>query len=154
MKFTKFLRTLFLQTPLLWGLLLAVNSVNQWKHTLKVYAAQKEIIWKLLAVPDFSKVAVAEVFCKKVVLENFTNHRCFSVNFGRIQRTPPVAVSKKQKAETVVWRCSVKKVYLEISLNSQENTCARVSFLQSYTCNFVKIVSETGVFLSSLRTPF
>ena len=27
------------------------------------------------------------------------------------------------------WRCSVKKVFLEISQNSQENTCARVSFL-------------------------
>ena len=26
-------------------------------------------------------------------------------------------------------RCSVKKVFLEISQNSQENTCARVSFL-------------------------
>ena len=31
--------------------------------------------------------------------------------------------------ETVVQRCSVKKVFLEILQNSQENTCARVSFL-------------------------
>ena len=31
--------------------------------------------------------------------------------------------------EVVAWRCSVKKVFLEISENSQENTCARVSFL-------------------------
>ena len=30
--------------------------------------------------------------------------------------------------ETVVQRCSVKKVLLEISQNSQKNTCARVSF--------------------------
>ena len=29
----------------------------------------------------------------------------------------------------VVRRCSVKKVFLEILQNSQENTCARVSFL-------------------------
>ena len=29
----------------------------------------------------------------------------------------------------VVWRCSVKKVFLDISQNSRENTCARVSFL-------------------------
>ena len=28
--------------------------------------------------------------------------------------------------EAVVRRCSVKKVFLEISQNSQENTCARV----------------------------
>ena len=32
-------------------------------------------------------------------------------------------------AEAVVRRCSVGKVFLEISENSQENTCARVSFL-------------------------
>ena len=31
--------------------------------------------------------------------------------------------------EAVVIRCSVKKVFLEISQNSQENTCARASFL-------------------------
>ena len=30
--------------------------------------------------------------------------------------------------EAVARRCSVKKVFLEISQNSQENTCARVSF--------------------------
>ena len=55
------------------------------------------------------------------------------------------AVSK----EAVVQRCSVKKVFLEISQNSQENTCARVSFLTScrpeaFFCEFLKI----------LRTPF
>ena len=32
-------------------------------------------------------------------------------------------------AEGVARRCSVKKVLLKISQNSQENTCARVSFL-------------------------
>ena len=32
--------------------------------------------------------------------------------------------------EAVVQRCSVKKVFLEIPQNSQENTCARVSFLK------------------------
>ena len=32
-------------------------------------------------------------------------------------------------AEAVAQGCSVKKVFLEISQNSQENTCARVSFL-------------------------
>ena len=32
-------------------------------------------------------------------------------------------------AEAVAQRCSVKKVFLGISQNSQENTCARISFL-------------------------
>ena len=37
---------------------------------------------------------------------------------------------KKLQQQAVVQRCSVKKVLLEISQNSQENTCARVSFLK------------------------
>ena len=41
----------------------------------------------LLAVPDFSKVAVAEVFCKNGILENFANHMCFSVNFVFFKNT-------------------------------------------------------------------
>ena len=32
-------------------------------------------------------------------------------------------------SESVIWRCSVKKTFIEISQNSQENACARVSFL-------------------------
>ena len=32
--------------------------------------------------------------------------------------------------EAVVQKCSVKKVFLEISEHSQENTCARVSFFK------------------------
>ena len=43
--------------------------------------------------------------------------------------------------EAVFRRCSVKKVFLEISQNAQENTCARVSFLiklQAGACNFIK----------------
>ena len=49
--------------------------------------------------------------------------------------------SKFKRTEAVVQRCSVKKVFLEISQNSQENTCTRVSFL-------VKLQD------SGLRTPF
>ena len=41
-------------------------------------------------------------------------------------------------------RCSVKKVFLEISQNSQENTCARVSFL-------IKSLLSKSTF--SYRTP-
>ena len=42
-------------------------------------------------------------------------------------------------SEAVVQRCSFKKVFLEISQNSQENTCVRVSSLiklLSEACNF------------------
>ena len=34
-----------------------------------------------------------------------------------------------KKTEAVAQKCFVKKVFLKISRNSQENTCARVSFL-------------------------
>ena len=37
--------------------------------------------------------------------------------------------SKLEKTEAVVRRSSVKKMFLKISQNSQENTCARASFL-------------------------
>ena len=46
-----------------------------------------------------------------------------------------------QNAEVVARRCSVNKVFLEVSQNSQENTCARISFLiklQASACNFMK----------------
>ena len=32
-------------------------------------------------------------------------------------------------SEAVAGRCSVKRVFLEISQNSEENTCVRISFL-------------------------
>ena len=52
-------------------------------------------------------------------------------------------------AEAVARRCSVKKVFLEISQNSQENTCARDYFLiklQAKAWNFIKKESLTQVF--------
>ena len=48
--------------------------------------------------------------------------------------------------EAIVPRCSLEKMFLEISQNSQENTCARVS----QTCNFMK-KENFGKFL---RTTF
>ena len=44
-------------------------------------------------------------------------------------------------SEAVAQRCSVKKVFLEISQDSQGSTCARVSFLtklQAKACSFIK----------------
>ena len=47
-------------------------------------------------------------------------------------------------SEAVPPSCSIKKVLLKISQNSQENTCARVSF--SKTCYFIKKETLTQVF--------
>ena len=54
-----------------------------------------------------------------------------------------------QETEADAQRCSVKKVFLEILQNSQENTCVRVSFwikLQASVCNFIKKETLTQVF--------
>ena len=57
-------------------------------------------------------------------------------------------------------RCSIKKVFLEISQNSQESTCARVSFLlkRLWLWDFIKKETLTQVFscnfVKFLRTPF
>ena len=56
-----------------------------------------------------------------------------------------------QQLEAVVQRCSVKKMFLEISQHSQENTCARVSFLIKlqaalqavFSCEFCEISKNT-----------
>ena len=75
-------------------------------------------------------------------------------------------------SEAVVQRCSVKKLFLETSQNSQENTCARSSFLISllaglrpatllnkrfwhrcFLVNFVKFL-RTAFFVEHLRWLF
>ena len=40
-------------------------------------------------------------------------------------------------AKAVVWKCSVKEVFLEISQNLQKNTCAKISF-------FNKVAGKTA----------
>ena len=53
--------------------------------------------------------------------------------------------------EAVVWKCSIKKVFLKISQNSQEYTCARASFLIKLQALgpqlYLKRDSGTGAFL-------
>ena len=51
--------------------------------------------------------------------------------------------------EVVVWKCSVKKVFLKVLQNSQENTNFRVSLFidfQAEACNFIKKENPTQVF--------
>ena len=63
--------------------------------------------------------------------------------------------------EAVVQRCSVKKVFLEISQNSQENNCARVSFLIKLQARPATLLKKKlwhscfpVNFVKFLRTPF
>ena len=41
-------------------------------------------------------------------------------------------MKRLQTKEAIVQTCSVKKLFWEISHDSQENTCARVSFLKRF----------------------
>ena len=49
-----------------------------------------------------------------------------------------------KRTEAVPWRCSVKKVFLEISQISQENTCARVSFLRKLQASGGGVIEPSG----------
>ena len=71
--------------------------------------------------------------------------------------------------EAVARKCSVKKVFLEISQNSQENTCVRVSFFnkvagaysfikketlaQVFSCEFCEISKKTFSYRTPLVAP-
>ena len=56
----------------------------------------------------------------------------------------------------VAQRCSVKKMFLEIKQNSQENTCVRVSFLIKLQTSALKFWHRCFPmnFAKFLRTPF
>ena len=54
---------------------------------------------------------------------NYTDRKIINVLTKRTES------NVKKLTEAVAQRCSVKKVFLEILQNSQENTSARVSFL-------------------------
>ena len=50
-------------------------------------------------------------------------------NFRIRSFSTPLFLAFEQNAEAVAKRWSVKKVFLDIPENSEENTCVRVSFL-------------------------
>ena len=106
------------------------------------------------------------VFFRNLVKKRL-QHRCFLVKLAKFLRPPFFTEHFRwlllffsiykffffHGTEAVTQRCSVKKAFLEISQNSQENTCARVSVL-----NFIKketLAREFSVnFAKFLRAPF
>ena len=60
------------------------------------------------------------------------NGQTLSADFGKpktFQLVYQFTIYATVASEAVARRCSVKNMFLEISQNSPENTCARVSFL-------------------------
>ena len=91
------------------------------------------IITKLLSIhPDNSRNKMSNAclaLCQISMMKLFENLRCCMTVV----------------LEAVIRRCSVKKVFLKISQNSQENTCATVPFFFQ-TCIFIKKETLTHVF--------
>ena len=56
--------------------------------------------------------------------------------------------------EAVTQRCSVKKVFLEISQNSKENNCARkITLSLLFSCQFCEITKNTFFYRAPLVAP-
>ena len=80
----------------------------------------------------FNSIAGRNFICERLLLfvspENTITN--ISGKFGLDETLTECKLSIfLKRTEAVARRCSVKKVFLEISQNLQENACARVSFL-------------------------
>ena len=90
-------------------------------------------------------------------VQNIVNFECLSIaDFEQVNIS---CVSTCSSSEVVVRMCSVKKMFQEISQNSEENTGVRVSFfLNFFYFNFIKIETLAQLFSANfakiLRTPF
>ena len=88
----------------------------------------------------YSSLAVTNRLCIYILL---------NINIEKLKIKAGIAKLSHLLSEAVVRRYSVKKGVHKISQNSQENTCARVSFLiklQAQACSFIKKVTLAQVF--------
>ena len=67
----------------------------------------------------------ASKLSRELLVESFL---LFALLFFMKERYIILTTVYREELEAVAQRCSVKKVFLEISQNSQENTCARIFF--------------------------
>ena len=73
-------------------------------------------------IAKFLRTLILKIVCERLLL--------VSDMFIVVSKTTVEKIQNYYRnTEAVVQMCSVKKVFLEISQNSQENTCARASFL-------------------------
>ena len=79
--------------------------------------------------------------CLKIAnIDNIKNHALLLASYLLNPSQPNVDlnnVNTFQYLEAVAQRCSVKKMFLEISQNSQASTCARASFLIKLHASFI-----------------
>ena len=89
------------------------------------------LVLKLLLL-NFSWISLETPFSKLQILV------CCTVN---VRLNILLNVHERFKPGAVVWRCSVKKVFLKILQNLQENTCSRL-YTCAEACNFIKKETE------------
>ena len=111
--------------------LLDLTKQNSKNAAYKTFKLQLFIFWKFSVLCHNNKNYLVELTeSLLMVIDRLkmkqTSHPSLSVSLLLISDT---IFSKWVTKEAVAKRYSVKKVFLEISQNSQENTCARVSFL-------------------------
>ena len=86
---------------------------------------------KLKAEALVQRCSVKKVFLKISYAKSFFCEFCEIFKNTFFHRIPPVAASKKAKNRSSRLEVFCKKGVLRNFVNSLENTCARVSFLQS-----------------------
>ena len=149
--FAKFLRTTFLQNTT-GRLLLSFHLMNWVSVSMNIFLSN-------MKKNCITKTKNKQLMFSLIVFYQRNQENC--VDAGREAITREIRIGGKQllnKTQEVKqrriqdrsshWKCSVEKVFLKILQNSQENTCARVSFLTDLQA----LDSGTSVFLCTLRS--
>ena len=93
--------------------------------TCDSYFIQRETLYCIYQIFYYTKMMRYITYLPLV--DSFRTKRLFSwrrfLIMENIKNTPQI------KPEAVIQRCSINKVFLEISQNSHENICSKVSFL-------------------------
>ena len=118
-----------------------------------IYYHKKTLLWYLCLSKAFSAFFSLDLF--SIIFDSFIQGT-FVKKGSTSNNTNRYSFSNTSDAEAVVLRCPVKKVFLKISQNSQENTCARVSLLIKlqasglvFSCEFCEIFKNIVFY----RTP-
>ena len=103
-------------------------------------------MFEVLSVHKALKAQIRKFHRKKSVPESLfikvAGLRLLRNTFQRLLLNYPAAVAQRR---------SVKKMFLKISQNSQEDACARISFLiKLSSCEFCKIFKNTYFYRTSL----
>ena len=113
----------FLRYSLLFGSVLQLNYLHHKSLISKVFFTCNVYFrrqWFSAQSADHGQISISRWE------QIYFFHLFFTEKFGA---DTLIYKSTELSTEAVVQRCSVKKMFLKISQNSQENTCVRVSFL-------------------------